>query len=201
MQAQGNFNTYKRLTLGAGGVLAPLSVTGQFFECKEASHPFEMSFQDGEFFRWDKGRAFRLPELVTRLAFRSLTDFQDDTEIEIYIGNVDILISRPFVTQEQGATVLLCPNWSGYPYIAAGQTVVLDGVPPPGSGLTRRRGIFIQQQVSGNLFKVLDGDNNIIRSLDELPFDFETSGVIGIKNNDGSPHDILVAETWYQSPM
>lgn len=214
-QSRGNFNSFKKFRIPKGGVTYPLDVTGQFFECKESSHPFEMSFQDGEFFRWEKGRAFELQEQVTRWAFRSLPEFADDTIIQIYIGSARIRISRPFVTQEAGPTVAsgTYPDGIGADGVAISGSVDLTNANPklllPGvindGVLTYRAKAIFSMSTTGRAF-IADADDNPILTLsdgdaaDTITPPIETSDDLKILRNDGDV-TVYYLQTFYKVPQ
>jgi hypothetical protein len=153
MSKNTGFISHRRLTLPSAGEDMHVNVTGSIFHCKEASYPFEMAFNDGQYFQFDQGLNFDIsPDLFTRLSFRALNSGgspPEATALEFYCGNAQIVDSRLNIVRdpdhyqifafELARTLLTIARTINKPFaaatIAAGAFATFYGIGGVGAGL------------------------------------------------------------------
>lgn len=83
--SKSSFIERRKLSLEAGNQVKSANIYGRVFACTEASGPFSMNFNDGEFFEVRKGVEWALigEDRFARLQFKAAAA----TDIEFYAGN------------------------------------------------------------------------------------------------------------------
>jgi hypothetical protein len=166
------FISHRRLTLPTDGTEQQVNVTGSMFICKEASYPFEMSFNDGQFFQFDQGLTFDIaPDLFTRLAFRCLQDqgvptAPAPTALEFYCGNAQIVDSRLNIVRDPDHYQIFAFE------LARTLLTIAKTIHKP----------FAAASIGAGLFAVFYGTGGVGPGLAGAPYDYRRA--IVITNND-----------------
>ena len=225
MSKNTGFISHRRLTLPADGTEMHVNVTGSMFICKEASYPFEMSFNDGQYFQFDQGLTFDIkPDLFTRLSFRCMNEGGSPpaaTALEFYCGNAQIVDSRLNIVRdpdhyqifafELARTLLTIAKTIHKPFaaatIAAGAFAVFYGTGGVGAGLAGalydyRRAIVITNNdpdADLEVYTLVAGapGDRIATVFARQAWTLETSDDLVVKNESAGAIACRVCEVFY----
>jgi hypothetical protein len=191
-ESKGSFIERRQIDLPANHTKS-VNVYGRVFFCNASTGPFEMNFNDGEFFHViGRGVEWALigDDRYNRLQFRAAASIS----IEFYAGNfayhenVVIPVSKVAQTLIKPlamATETVNGVISPLPLTVAAPVVSLPGLGATGSGLGYRKHAIIGNLNSGdgeNLI-VLDSGNRLLGSiLPQQTHVFETSADLKLKN-------------------
>ncbi len=129
-----SFIERRKVSIAAGKV-SNVNIFGRVFACTEANGPFEMRFNDGDWFAARKGVEWAMvgEDRFNKLSFRAAVA----TEVEFYGGNF-FWHENVVVPVIQVAKTKLIPG--GLTSLAAGTSKILDTVP---AGCSYRKSVVV----------------------------------------------------------
>jgi len=180
---------------------ASVNVYGRVFYCNAATGPFEMNFNDGEFFPIvGRGVEWALvgDDRYSRLQFRALAE---STSIEFYAGNfafhenVITVASIASVTQKVAKTRV---RWGPFA-IEAGHSIPLLGNGAVGSGYGYRKSLIVTNldpDLDLHLYNLLPA-NPVAMIFPRQANVWETSADIFLYNPNPTTMAIRIMEIFY----
>lgn len=194
-QSKSSFIERRTMTIPAGKTI-PVNIYGRVFACSEASGPFEMNFNEGEFFGVRKGIEWALvgEDFYSKLAFRATAA----TDIEFYGGNF-FWHENVVVPVIKVAKTRCVPHTSVT--IGAGASVIFNTIP---AGLSYRKSICITNNDPAVDLEIEARDIIVPSTWRGGGIGFfrqawymETDDAIRVTNTSGAPVNFRVLEVFY----
>lgn len=192
IKSTSGFIAHQAVSIVAGQKIS-VNCYGRVFVCTEATGPFRMNFNDGEFFDIKgAGVQWALPgeDRYARLQFHSVTD----NDIEFYSGdfayNENVVL--PVIKQAQ---TLSKP---GPITINAGAKLTFPGSGIPGYGY--RKDFIVTNLSQDSDLELLDGSDAPLDTIFNLHSKvYEISDTLKLHNTNAAPLSIRVMEIFYAS--